>query len=94
LAKLAIVMRVRVNVGDAKANLSALLARAEQGEDIEIARDGVPVARLTRLERPPRPGQRFAGLKGTLAGQVFLSEDFEFSDHEIDEMLADDPHDP
>ncbi len=33
-----------VNVGQAKIDLSKLLARVEAGEDVEIARDGVPVA--------------------------------------------------
>lgn len=37
---------VRVNIADAKAQLSDLVARAEKGEEIEIARRGVPVARL------------------------------------------------
>lgn len=47
-----------VNVGEAKAQFSKLLARAEAGEDIVIARDGVPVARLTALKKEPRkPGR-------------------------------------
>jgi prevent-host-death family protein len=79
---------MRVNVGQAKANLSALLARAEAGEDIEIARDGVPVARLSRIERPQRPGERFLAARGSLAGQIWISEDFEFSDKDLDEMYA------
>ena len=41
-----------VNVGDAKAHLSQLIARAEAGEDVIIARDGVPAARIVPWERP------------------------------------------
>ena len=41
-----------VNVGEAKAHLSRLIARAEAGEDVIIARDGVPAARIVPLERP------------------------------------------
>ena len=41
-----------VNVGDAKARLSHLIARAEAGDDVIIARDGVPAARIVPLERP------------------------------------------
>lgn len=41
-----------VNVADAKARLSRLIARAEAGEDVIIARDGVPAARIVPLERP------------------------------------------
>jgi prevent-host-death family protein len=43
-----------VNVHDAKTNLSKLLARVEAGEEVVIARAGVPVARLVKAEPPPR----------------------------------------
>jgi len=36
------------NVAQAKAQLSALLVAVESGEDVEIIRRGIPVARLTR----------------------------------------------
>jgi prevent-host-death family protein len=39
-------MTTQVNVQEAKTRLSDLLARAERGEEIVIARSGVPVARL------------------------------------------------
>ena len=35
-----------VNVHEAKTNLSRLLAQVEAGEDVVIARNGTPVARL------------------------------------------------
>ena len=41
-----------VNIGQAKAQLSFLVARAEAGEDVVIARDGVPAARIVPLNRP------------------------------------------
>ena len=37
---------VQVNVHEAKSQLSMLLARMEAGEEVVIARNGVPVARL------------------------------------------------
>lgn len=40
-----------VNVHAAKTQLSMLLARMEAGEDIVIARNGTPVARLVPYER-------------------------------------------
>ena len=40
-----------VNVGEAKARLSRLIAWAEAGEDVIIARNGVPVARIVPVER-------------------------------------------
>ncbi len=47
-----------VNIHDAKTNLSRLLARAEAGEEVVIARAGRPVARLVPVGPPPqrRPG--------------------------------------
>ena len=41
-----------VNIGEAKARLSDLIARAEAGEDVIIARNGVPAVRIVPLNRP------------------------------------------
>jgi prevent-host-death family protein len=78
---------MRVNVGQAKTDLSKLLARVEAGEDVEIARDGVPVARLVRIVPSAGPGARFVAARGSLAGQISIGEDYELTDEEIDEML-------
>ena len=52
-----------VNVHEAKTQLSRLLARAEAGEEVVIARTGTPIARLVRYES--RPGiRRFGAMKG------------------------------
>ena len=82
-------MILRVNVGQAKTELSKLLARVENGEEVEIARDGVPVARLVRVE-PSTTGSRFLAAHGSLAGSIEIGEDFELSEAEIDAMLDDD----
>lgn len=79
---------MRVNVGKAKTDLSKLLARVESGEEIEIARDGVPVARLVRIDEAPGPGVRFLAARGSLAGKFFVSEDFELTEDDIDQMLG------
>lgn len=42
-----------VNMHEAKTQFSKLIARVEAGEEIVIARDGTPVARLV-AERPAR----------------------------------------
>jgi prevent-host-death family protein len=39
-------MTVQMNIAEAKAKLSELVARAEAGEDVVIARDGVPAVVL------------------------------------------------
>jgi prevent-host-death family protein len=45
-----------MNVQEAKTRLSQLLAEAERGEDVVIARDGTPVVRLVPVGPPaPRP---------------------------------------
>lgn len=75
-----------VNVGQAKTELSRLIALALAGEDVEIARDGVPVVRLIPIEQTT-PGARFLAAGGTLAGKIRIGEDFEFTDDELGEML-------
>lgn len=76
---------MRVNVGQAKTDLSKLLARVEAGEDVEIARDGVPVARLVRAETAT-PGARFLAAFGSLEGQIKIGDDFELTEEELDEI--------
>jgi prevent-host-death family protein len=61
-----------VNIFEAKTNLSKLIERVEQGEEIVIARAGKPVARLTRVERARKP-IRFGALKG----KIWIADDFD-----------------
>lgn len=75
-----------VNVGKAKTELSRLIALALAGEDVEIARDGVPVVRLVPLE-PTMPGARFLAASGSLRGEIRIGDDFELTDAELDAML-------
>ena len=42
---------ITVNVHEAKTNLSRLLAQAEAGEDVVIARNGKPVARIVCVQK-------------------------------------------
>jgi prevent-host-death family protein len=53
-----------VNVHEAKTTLSALLAEVEAGEEVVIARNGRPVARLVRVEKPARRPGAWAHLPG------------------------------
>jgi prevent-host-death family protein len=59
-----------VNVHQAKTELSRLLEAAETGEEVIIARAGVPVARLV----PVRLDER---VPGRLAGKLRIREDFD-----------------
>jgi prevent-host-death family protein len=54
-----------VNIHEAKTTLSALLAAVEEGEQVVIARNGKPIAQLTRIEPTPR---RQPGLLRALPG--------------------------
>lgn len=59
-------MATAVNMHEAKSSLSQLVKRAERGEDILIARNGVPVARITRL-KASRPKLPWGALHGEMA---------------------------
>lgn len=64
-----------VNVYEAKTHLSQLLAQAEAGEDIVIARQGRPVVRLVPV------GRRAANREpGALKGRIRVSDDFDTMD--------------
>ena len=63
---------MEVNVHEAKTQLSRLLKRVEEGEEITIARAGVPVARLIGIApvRKARP-------LGAMEGQIYVPDDFD-----------------
>jgi prevent-host-death family protein len=60
------------NVHEAKTHLSELLGRVADGEDVVIAKAGVPVARLVPITRPDdaRP-------LGTEKGRIVVADDFD-----------------
>ena len=66
-----------VNICEAKAQLSKLVARAEAGEEITLTRHGRPVARLAPLA--PRAGAR---VPGAWRGRVVVHDDFDTFDDE------------
>jgi len=63
----------QVGMHEAKTKLSQLVERAEGGEDIVIARNGKPVARLV----PVAGTNSLAAVHGALRGRVHFSEDFD-----------------
>jgi prevent-host-death family protein len=54
-------MTIQVNIAEAKAKLSELVARAEAGEEVVIARHGRPIVALTP-KTPPQTGRRRLGV--------------------------------
>lgn len=73
------------NVGAAKDHLSELIAAAEAGDEVEIARSGVPIVRLVAI--PSKPGAQFLASFGSLPG-IEIGDDVEFTEAEIEEMYA------
>ncbi|MEM9041480.1 MAG: type II toxin-antitoxin system prevent-host-death family antitoxin [Actinomycetota bacterium] len=51
-----------VNVAEAKTHLSRLLDAAAAGEEVVLARNGTPVARLVPVEPPPTRELGFVAL--------------------------------
>ena len=59
-----------IEVRDAEAKLEHLVAAAAAGEEIVLAKDGVPVARLIPM---PKAMYRF----GLLKGRLWIADDFD-----------------
>ena len=64
---------MEVNVHEAKTNFSKLLQRVILGDEIIIARAGVPVAKLVRYISKKK-GKRPLGF---YRGQIWMSDDFD-----------------
>ncbi|MDP6935252.1 MAG: type II toxin-antitoxin system prevent-host-death family antitoxin [Myxococcota bacterium] len=67
-----------VNIYEAKARFSKLVARVEAGEEIQIARAGRPVARLVPIDNP-----RSERKCGSWAGRIHLQQSLNAPDYEI-----------
>jgi len=64
----------KVNVHQAKTQLSKLIEEAEKGEPFIIARAGKPVVKVTALESPLGSGPRRLGF---MAGLIAVPDDFD-----------------
>ena len=64
---------VTVTIHEAKTHLSKVIARAEAGEEIVIARGKEPVVRLAPVQKPkPRPQRAFGKGSSTYQIRSFL----------------------
>jgi len=61
-----------VNLHEARTHLSEIVERASKGEEIVIAKAGVPKARLVPLARPIKDRK-----PGAWKGQVVIGPDFD-----------------
>jgi prevent-host-death family protein len=69
---------------EAKTKLSQLVERATAGEDIVIARNGKPVARLVPVTR----ANSIASVRGLWRGRVNIADDFDELPDEIAEAFG------
>jgi prevent-host-death family protein len=74
----------QVGMHEAKTKLSQLVERAEGGEDIIIARNGKPVARLV----PVADTNSLGAVHGALRGRVHFAEDFDELPDDIAEAFG------
>ena len=71
-------------IGEAKTNLSKLVALAEQGERVELRRGKEPVVQLVPLSKPAPVRRR----PGALAGRIAIAEDFDSWPEDIARALG------
>ena len=69
---------------EAKTKLSQLVERAEAGEDVVIARNGTPVARLVPVAR----SASFASARGAWRGRVRSADDFDVLPEDVADALG------
>jgi prevent-host-death family protein len=76
-------MTTIVNMHEAKTHLSQLVAQAENGQDIVLARSGKPVVRIVRYATT-EPVQRFGAMAGQLSG--LSAEEWAESDRDLAQL--------
>ena len=60
------------NISDAKGQLSALIAEVQKGNEVILAKAGVPVAKLVAYRGPAGPRK-----PGAMAGKIWIAPDFD-----------------
>ncbi len=80
-----------VNMLQAKSSLSRLVERVESGaeQEIVIARNGKPAARLVALAPTPKPARRLGIVEGQYA--TYSQEEFDSVNGEITKMFGIEP---
>lgn len=57
-----------VTLAEAKTHLSHLLDQVEAGEEVVITRHGLPIARITPVEKPKQPVKPLAEFRRRMPG--------------------------
>ena len=63
---------ITVNIHQAKTNLSKLLKDVMEGQEVVIAKAGVPIAKLIPIA-PQKPKRK----PGALKGKIYIAPDFD-----------------
>jgi prevent-host-death family protein len=63
---------IEVNIHEAKTHLSRLLAQVEAGEEVTIARNGEPVAKLVAIGKNSKKR-----VLGQYRGEIVIADDFD-----------------
>ncbi len=71
-----------INIHEAKTNLSKLIQKVLNGEDIVIAKAGKPVVKLVAYKEKLKPRK-----PGLLKGKIWISDDFNDEDPEINKLF-------
>jgi prevent-host-death family protein len=71
------------NISEAKAELSALIAQVQKGNEVILAKAGVPVAKLVPYRGASKPRT-----PGSMAGEISIAPDFDSLPDEIAEAFG------
>lgn len=71
-----------VNIHEAKTNLSKLIEKTLNGEEVIIAKAGKPVAKLSFYKEKLKPRK-----SGLWKGKVWMSDDFNDEDEGINKLF-------
>ena len=75
-----------MNIHEAKTHLSRLLQRVAEGEEVVIARAGIPIAKL--IPAGPEHKSRPMGID---EGKIWIAEDFDAPDPAFEALFYDAP---
>ncbi len=76
-----------VNIHEAKTQLSKLLSEVAQGHEIVIAKAGKPIAKLTKYRQAGEIAAARRAAMGSLRGKIWIADDFDAPDPEIERMF-------
>lgn len=71
------------NIHEAKTNLSKILQKVENGQEVIISKSGKPVAVIKKYCEPQKPR-----ISGQLKGKITMTDDFDDFESDLQEMFG------